>query len=122
MHTGRQWLAYVYGVHEKSCNYNISFISGSQKEILFMCIFSYSALQKTSIFIKFLLDINNKRFTHMALVIELVIGHFEFVEAYNLAHPRLTGSRRIRMNVDARRDWRVGVTRYHPLRAVVHVP
>lgn len=58
----------------------------------------------------------------MALVVELIIGQFEFVEAYNLAHPRLTGSRRIRMDVDARRDRRVGVTRYHPLRAVVDVP
>lgn len=58
----------------------------------------------------------------MALVVELVIGQFEFVEAYNLAHPRLTGSRRIRMDVDPWRDRRVGVTRYHPLRAVIHVP
>lgn len=58
----------------------------------------------------------------MALVVELVIGQFEFVEAYNLAHPRLTGSRGIRMDVDSWRDRRVGVTRYHPLRAVVHVP
>jgi len=58
----------------------------------------------------------------MALVVELVIGQFEFVEAYNLAHPRLTGSRRIRMDVDAWRDRRVGVPRNHPLRAMVHVP
>lgn len=58
----------------------------------------------------------------MALVVELVIGQLEFVEAYNLAHPRLTGSRRVGMNVDTRRDRRIGVTRYHPLRAVVHVP
>lgn len=58
----------------------------------------------------------------MALVVELVIGQFQFVETYNLTHPRLTGSRRIGMNVDARRDRRICVSRNHPLWAVVHVP
>lgn len=45
-----------------------------------------------------------KRLAYMALVVQLVIGQFEFVEADDLSHPRLPGSRGVRMDVHARWD------------------
>lgn len=44
-------------------------------------------------------NIHYKPFAYMALVIQLVIGQFEFVEANDLSHPRLTRSRRVRVDV-----------------------
>ena len=58
----------------------------------------------------------------MSLVGQLVGGQFEFVETYHLTHPRLTGGRRVRVNVNPWRHRRIRVSCYHPLRAVVHVP
>lgn len=40
----------------------------------------------------------------MALVVQLVIGQFEFVEANDLSHPRLAGSGRVRVDVHTRWD------------------
>lgn len=58
----------------------------------------------------------------MSLVIQFVIGQFEFVEADHLTHPRFTGSRRVGVDVYTRRHWGVRISRDHPLGAVVHVP
>ena len=60
--------------------------------------------------------------TYVALVVQLVVGQFQLVEADHLAHPRLSRGRGVRVDVDSGRHRRVGVPRYHPLGAVVHVP
>lgn len=57
----------------------------------------------------------------MSLIVQFVVGQFQFVEADHLPHPGLSGGRRIWVNVDSGRHWGVCVTCYHPLRAVVHV-
>lgn len=66
---------------------------------------------------------NRRSGTYVALVVHLVVGEFDAVEADHLPHPRLSGTRRVRVHVEARRDTRVvSVSSHHPLRAVVHVP
>lgn len=60
--------------------------------------------------------------TYMSLVVELVVGEFELVEAHHLTHPRLSRGRRVRVDVDSGRHGRVRVTRHHPLGAVIHIP
>lgn len=63
------------------------------------------------------------RVTYMSLVVHLVVGEFDAVEADDLTHPRLTGARRVRVHVEPRGDaGMVRVPGHHPLRAVVHVP
>lgn len=61
--------------------------------------------------------------TYMSLVVHLVVGEFDPVEADHLTHPRLPRARRVRVHVEPGCD--AGVVRvpgHHPLRAVVHVP
>ena len=58
----------------------------------------------------------------MSLVVQFVIGQFEFVEADHLPHPRLPGRGGVRVDVDPRGHRGVRVPRHHPLGAVVHVP
>lgn len=53
--------------------------------------------------------------THVALVVQLVVGQLELVEADHLAHPRLPRGRRVRVDVDSGRHRGVGVARHHPL-------
>lgn len=65
--------------------------------------------------------INDKQYAYMALVIQLIVGQFEFVEAYDLTHPCLTRSRRIRVDVHTWWDGRISVSCHHPLGTVVHV-
>ena len=61
--------------------------------------------------------------TYMSLIVHLVVGELDAVEADDLTHPRLPRARRVRVHVEPGRD--AGVVRvssHHPLRAVVHVP
>lgn len=60
--------------------------------------------------------------TYMSLVVELVVGELELVEAHHLPHPRLARGRRVRVDVDPGRHGGVRVARDHPLGAVIHVP
>lgn len=66
-------------------------------------------------------DRNGQHSAYMALVIQLVVGQFELVEANDLSHPRLARSRRVRVDVHARRDGRIRISCHHPLGTVVHV-
>lgn len=59
----------------------------------------------------------------MPLIVHLVVGEFNAVEADDLTHPRLSCARRVRVHVEPGSN--AGVVRvsgHHPLRAVVHVP
>lgn len=65
----------------------------------------------------------NRCVTYMSLVVHLVVGELDPVEADDLTHPRLACARRVRVHVEPRGD--AGVVRvpsHHPLGAVVHVP
>lgn len=61
-------------------------------------------------------------YTYMALVVQLIVGELELVEADHLSHPGVPRGERVWVDVDPRRNGRVGVPRHHPLGAVVHVP
>lgn len=58
----------------------------------------------------------------MSLVVQLVVGEFEFVEADHLSRPGVSGGQGVGVDVRPRRDRGVGVACHHPLRAVVHIP
>lgn len=53
--------------------------------------------------------------TYMPLVVQFVVGQFQLVKADHLTHPRLSGGRGVRVDVDSGRHGRVRVPRYHPL-------
>lgn len=59
---------------------------------------------------------------YMSLVVQLVVGEFELVEADHLPHPGVSRGQRVRVDVGPRGDGGVCVSRHHPLGAVVHVP
>lgn len=59
--------------------------------------------------------------TYMSLVIQLVVGEFEFVEADHLPHPGVSRGWRVRMDVNPRRNRGIRVAGDHPFRTVVHV-
>lgn len=60
--------------------------------------------------------------TYMALVIQLIVGQFEFIKTDNLPHPGVSRGQWIRMNVNPWGHRGIGIARYHPLGAVIHVP
>lgn len=60
--------------------------------------------------------------THMALVIQFIVGELQLVKADHLSHPSFPGGRRVRMNVHPRWHRGVSITRHHPFRAVVNIP
>lgn len=62
------------------------------------------------------------RLTHMALVVQLIVGEFEFVEADHLPHPGVSRGQGVWVDVDPRGHGGVRVPRHHPLGAVVHIP
>ena len=61
--------------------------------------------------------------THVSVVVELVVGEFEFVEGDGLFHPLTPASRRLGMNVDPRRGDRIRLSGHHPTRtgSISHV-
>lgn len=59
--------------------------------------------------------------TYMSLVVQLVVGQFELVEAHHLPHPRLSRGWRVRVDVDSGRHGGVCVPGNHPLGAMIHV-
>jgi len=63
-----------------------------------------------------------RRGSYVSLVVQLVVGQFQFVEADHLTHPRLSGGGGVGVDVHSGGHRGVGVPRYHPLGAVVHVP
>lgn len=60
--------------------------------------------------------------THMALVIQFIVGELELVKADHLSHPSLSRGRRVWMNVHPGWHRGVSVSSHHPLRAVVNIP
>lgn len=62
------------------------------------------------------------RLTHMALVVQLIVSEFEFVEADHLPHPGVSRGQGVWVDVDPRGHGGVRVPRHHPLGAVVHIP
>ena len=60
----------------------------------------------------------NKSKTYMSIVVEEVIGEFEFVEGDDLFHPLRTLGGWIRVNVDPPRHLRISFPRYNPRRRV----
>lgn len=59
---------------------------------------------------------------YMSLVIQLIVGEFELIEADHLPHPGVPWGQRIWVDVDPRGNRRVRVSCHHPLGAVVHIP
>lgn len=59
---------------------------------------------------------------YMSLVIQLVVGQFEFVETDHLTHPGLSWSRGVWVDVDPGGHGGVCVPCHHPFGAVVDVP
>lgn len=57
----------------------------------------------------------------MALVVQLVVGQLEFVKANDLSHPRLTRSRRVRVDVHTWGYGWIRISCHHPLGTVVHI-
>lgn len=60
--------------------------------------------------------------TYMALIIKLIVGQFEFIKTDNLPHPGVSRCQWVRVNIDPRRHRSVGISGYHPLGAVIHIP
>lgn len=58
----------------------------------------------------------------MALIIQLVVGQLELVKTDHLPHPGVSGSQRVRVDVNPRGDGGVSIASHHPLGAVIHVP
>lgn len=58
----------------------------------------------------------------MPLIVQLVVGEFEFIEADHLPHPGVPGGQGVGVDVNPGGDGRVGVPGHHPLRAVIDVP
>lgn len=64
---------------------------------------------------------HHKQLAYMALVVQFIIGQLEFVEANDLAHPCLTRSRRVWVDVHTWWYGRIRISCHHPLGTVVHV-
>lgn len=60
--------------------------------------------------------------THVAVVVQQVVGEFEFIEGDNLLHPLGAFGRRVRVIVDSARRGGVSFTGNQPRRAVEGVP
>lgn len=59
----------------------------------------------------------------MAFVIHIIVGEFYTIEANHLSHPVLSGTWRVRVDIQMRGDtWMICVSSHHPLRAVVYIP
>lgn len=65
--------------------------------------------------------IKNCLWTYMSLIVQFVVGEFEFVKADHLSHPCVSWGQRVRVDVDPWRNWRVGITSHHPFWAVIHI-
>lgn len=61
------------------------------------------------------------RGTHVSVVVQQVVGEFEFVEGDDLLHPLRAFGRRVRVVVDPTRGGGVGFTRHQPRRTVESV-
>lgn len=59
--------------------------------------------------------------TYMAVVVQQVVGEFEFIERDNLLHPLGALGRRVRVIVDPARCGGVSLTGHKPRRAVESV-
>lgn len=60
--------------------------------------------------------------THVAVVVQQVVGQFEFIKGDDLLHPLGTFGRRVRVIVDSARRGGVSFTGNQPRRAVEGVP
>ena len=60
--------------------------------------------------------------THVALIIQFVVGELQLVKTDHLSHPSLPRGRRVRMNVHAGWHRGVSIARHHPFRAVINIP
>lgn len=60
--------------------------------------------------------------THMALVVQFIVGELQLVKTDYLSHPSLPRSRWVRMNINPGWHRGVSITGYHPFRAVVNIP
>ena len=61
--------------------------------------------------------------TYMTFVIHLIVGEFHTIKADDLAHPHLSRTRWVWVNIDPGSDaWVVCIPGYHPLGAVIDVP
>jgi len=61
-------------------------------------------------------------FPYVSLVVQLIVGEFEFVEADHLPHPGVSRGQRVWVDVDPWRHGGVCISCHHPLGAVVHIP
>lgn len=59
---------------------------------------------------------------HVAVVVQQVVGQFEFIEGDDLLHPLGAFGRRVRVVVDSARRGGVSFTGHQPRRAVEGVP
>lgn len=66
--------------------------------------------------------ISSRVATYMAVVVQQVVGEFEFIERDDLFHPLGAFGRRVRVIVDPARCGGVGFTGNQPRRAVESVP
>jgi len=57
----------------------------------------------------------------VSILVEVVVGEFQFVEGQRLLHPVRSAGRRVRVNVESARHVRLGLAGRHPLRVVVLV-
>ena len=63
----------------------------------------------------------NMFITHMSLLIEVVIGEFEFMECARLLHPVGAGRRGVGMDVEPAGHVGFCLTRHYPLRVMISV-
>ena len=58
----------------------------------------------------------------MPVLIQLVVGEFEFIKADHLLHPLSSLGRRVRVNMDPWRRVGVSLARHHPAAGVECIP
>lgn len=59
--------------------------------------------------------------THMSLIIQFIVGQFEFVETDHLSHPSVSRSQRIRVYINSWGDRGISIASHHPLGAMIHI-
>ncbi len=59
--------------------------------------------------------------TYMAVLVQIIVGQFQFMECHHLLHPNCPSGRTVRMDVQPTGHVRFGLSGHHPFGVVVFI-